>query len=68
MDKDLSKSIAKLEAAIAELKHGRIGCNAARIRYFAAQVSKDATAANLVRTTRCTWDLDAARKEEGVTR
>lgn len=59
----LNSDLDNLQAAINELRNGTVGDNAAKVRYYAALVSRSAENAKLPRNTSCQWDLAENAKE-----
>ena len=61
--KQLSADLDDLQRAIDQLRAGYVGTDAARVRYYAAIVSRQAETAELPRRTSCRWDLHENRAE-----
>lgn len=62
----LTQDLENLKQAIAEIEQGKIGSHAAKIRYYAALVSRSAINSGLPRVTSCKWDLHEHEKELGA--
>lgn len=61
--KTLSEDLDLLQQAIDQLRAGYVGTQAAKVRHYAALVSRSAENARLPRHTDCTWDLSENAKE-----
>jgi len=62
----LECDLDRLQQAIDQLRAGYVGTSAAKIRYFAALVSRGVEQCDLERRTSCTWDLTENQKERAV--
>lgn len=62
----LNDDLDRLQTAIDQLRAGYVGTEAARIRYYAAVVSRQAEQARLPRQTSFRWNLDENRKERAA--
>ena len=59
----LHSDLDNLQNAIDQVRNGIIKRDAAKIRFYAAHVSRSMELAGLPRETKCTWDLQANKKE-----